>query len=106
MLPWLMEHGKREIFEEAQGMGFAFAYVAAPEDILQWEHLRGRDYFTQVHHPEVGSLDYPTGPYKAEGIKWNLEPAPLLGQHNHEVYFERLGYTDDDLVRMRESGVI
>jgi CoA:oxalate CoA-transferase len=106
MMPWLMEHGKREIFERAQQLELAFAYVATPEDILQWEHLRERDYFAQVEHPEAGALDYPTGPFKAEGKPWKLEPAPLLGQHNREIYCERLGLSSDDLIRLRESGVI
>ena len=37
MEPWLMRNTKREIFEKAQGMGIAFAYVASPENIYSWE---------------------------------------------------------------------
>jgi len=33
-------------------------------------------------------------------------PAPLLGEHNEKVYCDRLGYTKQDLVRMRAGGVI
>ena len=106
MLPWLARHAKREIFEKAQYMGLAFAYVASPEDILRWEHLHERGYFAEVHHPEAGNLKYPRGPYDAGGREWRLEPAPLLGQHNHEIFSERLGYSTQDLVRLRESDVI
>lgn len=106
MLPWLMEHDKHEIFETAQQMGLAFAYVATPKDILGWRHMRERDYFTRVDHPEAGAFDYPAGPYKAEGMSWKLDPAPLLGQHNREILCERLGYSREDLVRLRESGAI
>jgi len=31
---------------------------------------------------------------------------PLLGQHNEEVYSHLLGYTKDDLARLREEGVV
>ena len=106
MLPWLMRHEKREIFEKAQHMGLAFAYVATPEDILQWEHLEERDFFVQVKHSETGTLEYPTGPYKIKDMPWKLEPAPLLGQHSREIFCGRLGYSPDELVRMREMGVI
>ena len=106
MLPWLAAHGKREIFEQAQHLGLAFAYVASPGDILGWEHLRVRDFFAGVEHPAAGRLEYPTGPFKADAAPWQLEPAPLLGQHNREILQERLGYSTDDLVRLREMDVI
>ena len=32
--------------------------------------------------------------------------APLLGQHNVEVYCDGLGYTREDLVRLRQGGAI
>ena len=38
---------------------------------------------------------------------WHIErPAPLLGEHNEEVFCERLGYSRQDLVRMRAEGAI
>ena len=106
MTPWLAGHSRREIFENAQQRGLAFAYVAAPEDILEWQHLQERGFFEDVEHPEAGSYAYPGGPFKIEGMPWDLEPAPLLGQHNREVLCQRLGYSTDDLIGLRESGVI
>jgi crotonobetainyl-CoA:carnitine CoA-transferase CaiB-like acyl-CoA transferase len=32
--------------------------------------------------------------------------APLLGEHNSEVYVDQLGYTKQDLAVMRAQGVI
>jgi crotonobetainyl-CoA:carnitine CoA-transferase CaiB-like acyl-CoA transferase len=32
-------------------------------------------------------------------------PAPLLGEHNEEIYGE-LGYTKEDLIKLREWGII
>jgi crotonobetainyl-CoA:carnitine CoA-transferase CaiB-like acyl-CoA transferase len=106
MQPWLSRHGKREIFERAQALGLAFAYVATPEDILEWEHLQQRGFFTEVHHPEAGTFRYPTSPFQTDAMVWDLSPAPILGQHNRDVYCDLLGYTADDLVRLRQTAVI
>jgi crotonobetainyl-CoA:carnitine CoA-transferase CaiB-like acyl-CoA transferase len=32
--------------------------------------------------------------------------APLLGEHNEEVYCRALGYKREELVRMKQAGVI
>ncbi len=107
MLPWLMQHDRHEIFERAQHRGLAFAYVATPEDILSWEHLRARGFFAEVRHPEAGALEHPMLPWRVggDGIS-GLLPAPTLGQHNGDVYCGMLGHSRADVVRMRGMGVI
>ena len=106
MLPWLMSHDKRDIFERAQNRGLAFSYVATPEDILGWEHLESRDYFVEVDHADAGTLRHPSGPFRTDEMDWRLEPAPSLGEHNREVICGLLGYLASDLVRLRGMGVI
>ncbi len=106
MLPWLMAHDKRDIFEQAQNRGLAFSYVATPEDILGWEHLESRDFFVEVEHLDMGTLQHPSGPFKTDEMTWRLEPAPSLGEHNRDVVCDLLGYSAGDLVRLRGMGVI
>jgi crotonobetainyl-CoA:carnitine CoA-transferase CaiB-like acyl-CoA transferase len=33
-------------------------------------------------------------------------PAPTLGQHNREVFQDVLGYSETDLLRLKERGAI
>ena len=106
MLPWLMRHDRHEIFERAQHRGLAFAYVAAPEDILGWEHLRERGFFGSVQHPKAGGLEHPMMPWRVGDGGWELDAAPMLGQHNIDVYCGMLGYSKAELVRMRGMGVL
>ena len=50
---------------------------------------------------------YPGLPYKLSTMTPSKNHgAPLLGQHNEEIYTERLGYAKEDLVRLKEAGVI
>ena len=106
MQPWLDAHEKLEIFEKGQQLGLAFAYVATPEDIFHWPHLREREYFVAIDHPKAGTLEYPGPPYRPEGFSWQFRPAPTLGQHNQEVYCGRLGYSRRDLAKLAAAGVI
>lgn len=106
MQPWLSRHGKREIFERAQGLGLAFAYVATPDDIVQWEHLHERGFFEEVEHPDAGTFLHPVGPFQSDAMAWDLSPAPRLRQHNRKVYGDLLGMSAQEIVRLREASVI
>jgi crotonobetainyl-CoA:carnitine CoA-transferase CaiB-like acyl-CoA transferase len=104
---WLADRTKDELFEIFRRANIASAPVNSPEDILSNPHLKAREYFTEIDHPETGKVTYPGAPiHMMETPSKARYPAPLLGQHNKEVYCDRLGYTREDLVKLRESGII
>ena len=48
-------------------------------------------------------LTYPGVPYRFSEIQREAPvAAPLLGQHNEEIYCGRLGYTKRDLDKLKE----
>ncbi|MBE0479825.1 MAG: CoA transferase [Dehalococcoidia bacterium] len=104
---WLADHDKEELFEIFLNAKIASAPVNSPGDLIQSPHLKAREYFTDIEHPAAGKITYPGAPFKLTGSPaTNRYPAPLLGQHNEEIYCEGLGYSRDDLVKLRESGII
>lgn len=107
LAPWLMEHDKEEIFHAAQERGIPFAPVYTTEEVVGNEHLRAREYFKTIDHPVAGKFDYPGAPYVLSETPCEVHrPAPLLGEHNREVWCERLGIPQGDLTTMRRTGVI
>ena len=107
VLSWVAEHCKREIWQGGQERGVPIAPVNDVEEVLDSEHLRARDFFVEIDHPEAGVLNYPSAPYRFSETPARFERcAPLLGEHNEEIYCGRLGYSQQDLVNMRETGVI
>jgi len=106
LAPWFLDKYKDETFHAAQERRIPFAPIPTTEDLLQCPQLQAREWFATAEHPRTGPIAYPGAPFKMGQTPWRIgRPAPLLGEHNDEVYC-RLGYSKDDLVRMRERGII
>lgn len=104
---WLADHSKDELFQKFLDARIASAPVNSPADLHAFPHLKERQYFTEIDHPQTGKVEYPGAPFKMSETPWHVRyPAPLLGQHNEEIYCERLGYPREELVQLRESGII
>jgi crotonobetainyl-CoA:carnitine CoA-transferase CaiB-like acyl-CoA transferase len=60
----------------------------------------------ELEHPEAGMLKMAGIPYELSETPASIRLAPpTLGQHTDEVLRE-IGRTEDDIRRLRESGVI
>ena len=70
------------------------------------EHLKERGFFVEMDHQEAGKLRYPSVPFRfSETESSTRVSAPLLGQHNNEVYGDGLGYSGEELARLRRKGL-
>ena len=107
-LPWLLEHTREEVFHQGQAAGVPVAPLYTMDEVLKDPQFVARGFFTEVDHPYAGTLTYPGPPFhKMSETPWQgWTRAPLLGEHNKEVYCGRLGYSKEDLVRLRACGVI
>jgi len=105
---WTKTFVKEEIFHKLASAGIPAGVVRSPGDLIEHdEQLRARGFFVEIDHPEAGKLVYPSAPYRISETPCRVErPAPTIGQHNEEVYSRLLGYTRQELVRLREAGII
>ena len=76
------------------------------EDVFNDAHLQYRHFFTEIDHPYTGPLRYPGAQFKMSETPWRAGRAPLLGEHTQEVLTQRLGYSEDDVVKLRSQGAI
>jgi len=97
---------KREMYRKAMDWRFTWAVVQTPDEVAACPHLKETGFYTEVDHPVVGRLRFPGLPFRMSEAQWHIGRAPLLGEHNEEVYVGRLSYTKPDLVRLRGRGVI
>jgi len=105
ILPWLKEHRKEEVFEQAQELGMPFGLIQTVPDLLDDLQLQDREFFLQVAHPVVGELIYPSTPFKSNAFSYKPGRAPLLGEHNGEIY-SSLGYGEEEVEELQKAGVI
>lgn len=81
--------------------------LSTAEDLWENAQLRARDFWVPLEHPELGV----TLPYCGPFVKLSETPlkierrAPLIGEHNEEVYGE-LGIAAGELARLKQAGVI
>ena len=105
---WQLLGGKtrQEIFDAGQALHMNFTMVMNAEEIVNDPQNTYRGAFVTEKHPEMGPVTYPGAPVRLPLTPWRPGRAPLLGEHNREVYCDRLGYSSADLVRLRQQGAI
>lgn len=104
---WTKEHTTEEVEKAAVEKRFPCSTVHTMKEVFALEQLAAREYFVDVDHKEAGKFTYPGAPFKLSGTPWSIRhPAPLLGEYNEQIYCGRLGYSRQDLVKMRQAGII
>lgn len=104
---WTKERTIKEVLAAAQGKRLPITPVNTMKEVVNSELAKVREFFVEVDHKGAGKVKFPGAPYKLAGTPWRIKcPAPLLGEHNAEVYCRMLGYSEQDLVKMRQAGVI
>jgi len=102
-----VKYTKAELYEMGQKMRVPITPVNTPEEFINDPHTIAREFFTQVSHPLAGTMKYPGAPFKLSGTPWSIErPAPLIGQHNEEIYGGELGMKGEELMQLQEKGII
>jgi crotonobetainyl-CoA:carnitine CoA-transferase CaiB-like acyl-CoA transferase len=97
-----------EIYHAAQERGFTWGAVRAPEALLDDAHLHDRGFWKQVEHPELGrSFVYPGEAAIYNGSPWRISRrAPLIGEHNLEIFCDELGLSRGEFSVLVESRAV
>jgi len=101
-------HTSMEIYDEAIKRNIMLAPLSTTEQLLENPQLKYREAWVEVEHPELGaSILYP-GPWS----RFTRTPlvinrrAPLIGEHNREIYVDEMGLSEKELAALKGWGVI
>ena len=107
-LKFIATKTKEELFQRAVEKAMVLAPVNSAEDVAKSPQITAREFLMEVEHPELGdTIIYPGAPVRASGATWKISRrAPLIGEHNSEIYRQELGYSESELSRLETDGVI
>ena len=99
---------KAELQEEGRRRDLGLQPICTPEDILEHPQLEARDYWQKLQHAELGAtISYPGRFCLLSETPCKLWcRAPLIGEHNREIYQEELGFSNEELVSLKQAGII
>jgi formyl-CoA transferase len=103
---WTVGHDKFAVMEAMEGNGVPCSAVFDTGDLLADAHLRERGMVAKIDHPQAGSFEVPGNPIRLSASSVAVDRAPMLGEHNAEVYAELLGLDEDELRRLHAAGVL
>jgi formyl-CoA transferase len=73
-------------------------------DLANDEHVRGRDMWVELDHPQRGKWYNVGMPIKLSDSPAKVRRSPLLGEHTEEVLKEVLGYDDSKINSLKNAG--
>lgn len=99
---------KSEFYEGARARRIMGYPVNAPEDIVADPQLADREFWELVEHPELGTtITYPGAFAKFSEAPCHIRRrAPLIGEHNQEIYEKELDFSRDEILILKKDGVI
>lgn len=104
---WTEGQTPHQVMERLQRAGVPAGVVATSEDLYHDEHLRGRGFLVTIDHPEPGRIDHPGMTARLAATPGCIRrPAPLLGEHNDEIFLGLLRLSRTDYEELIAEGVI
>ncbi|MDH4174992.1 MAG: formyl-CoA transferase [Betaproteobacteria bacterium] len=99
-----LKHSKRELMAILNPLDVPCGPIMSTEDLANDEHVRGRDMWVELDHPQRGKWWNVGMPIKLSASPAVIKRSPTLGEHTDEVLKEVLGYDDSRVTTLKSAG--
>ena len=103
---WTEKHTKHEAMKILAGAGVPCGAVLDSAEVLTDPHLKERGFIVELEHPRRGKFPMPGNPVRMADSPTDIVRAPMLGEHNAEVYGKLLSIDAAALEALKRDGVI
>lgn len=104
---WAADKTVDEVVKRFNEAGVPSGPVNTIPQVAGDPHIRAREMLIEVEHPGIGKVPLIGIPVKYSRTPGRIKSvAPAVGEHNEEVYRNLLGYTREELDRLKEDGII
>ena len=103
---WTEKHTKHEAMEQLAQAGVPCGAVLDSAEVMTNKQLVDRGMITEIDHPQRGRMAIPGNPVRLSDSVTEVTRAPLLGEHNGDVYRALLGVDAATLESLKSDGVI
>jgi crotonobetainyl-CoA:carnitine CoA-transferase CaiB-like acyl-CoA transferase len=101
------KYTRMQLFELLNKTGAACAPVRTLREVLDDPHLRARGMIHDIDHPEWGKLVVMRSPIHYGGVKQpEYRPSGFMGADIDAILGDELKMSNDEIARLRETGVI
>jgi formyl-CoA transferase len=97
-------HTKREFMALLNPIDVPCGPIMSTEDLANDEHVRGRDMWVELDHPQRGKWWNVGMPIKLSASPAAIRRSPTLGEHTDEVLKQVLGYDDARVGALKRAG--
>jgi len=103
---WTMKHDKFEAMDILNEYDIPCGPILSMKEIAEDESLRASGTVVEVDHPTRGKYLSVGNPIKLSNSKTEVERSPLLGEHTGEILKDVLGYNDNEIAEIENSGAV
>jgi len=98
------KYTKRELMAILNPLDVPCGPIMSTQDLATDEHVKGRDMWVELDHPQRGKWFNVGMPIKLSASPAKIQRSPTLGEHNEEVLRDVLGYKADKIDALKAAG--
>jgi len=104
---WAKTKTVEEILNALTSAGVPCSLLPTFDEVANDPQLLSREMIVEVEQPLSGKVKVPGSVFKMSKTPPDVRvPAPFLGEHNYDIYSKVLGYSEPEITKLADDGII